>query len=82
LEPEHQEGFDKVCQRILGDLFGMFEASLFAPKTTNKAKCFLHVLHCLQGCNDGPKLSERIEEMPLAVLRAQGGVVDLVQLLS
>jgi hypothetical protein len=47
LEPEHQEGFDKVCQRILGNLFGMFEASLFAPKTTNKAKCFLHVLHCL-----------------------------------
>ncbi len=60
LEPEHQEGFDKVCQRILGDLFGMFEASLFAPKTTNKAKCFLHVLHCLPGCNDGPKLSARI----------------------
>jgi hypothetical protein len=82
LEPEHQEGVDKVCQRIVGDLFGMFEASLFAPKTTNRAHYFLHVLHYLQGCNDGPKLLERIEEMPLAVLRARGGAVDLVQLLS
>jgi hypothetical protein len=27
-------------------------------------------------------LSERIEEMPLAALRARGGVADLVQLLS
>jgi hypothetical protein len=82
LEQEHQEGFDRVCQRIVGDLFGMFEASLFAPKTTNRANYFLHVLHYLQGCNDGHKLSERIDEMPLAVLRARGGIVDLVQVLS
>jgi hypothetical protein len=60
----------------------MFETSLFPPKTTNRAKYFLYVLHYLQGCNDGPKLTERIEEMPLAVLRARGGVVDLVQVLS
>jgi hypothetical protein len=41
LESEHQQGFNKVCQRILGDLLGMFEASLFAPKTTTKSKFFL-----------------------------------------
>ena len=79
LEPEHQEGFDKVCQRIVGNLFGMFEASLlFAPKTTNRSKCFPRVFLCLQGCNNGPKLAERIEEMPLAVLPKRGSITDLM----
>ena len=60
----------------------MFEVALYSPKTTNRAKFFIHVLHYLQGCNAGPKLANRIREMPVAKLRARGGVLDLVQVLS
>jgi hypothetical protein len=81
LGAEHQQVFNKVCQRILGDLFGMFEAALLAPKTTTKAKFYLHVLHCLQG-GDGSKLTARIQEMPFDALQRRGGVIDLVQVLS
>jgi hypothetical protein len=38
LESEHHLVFDMVCQRILGDSFGMFEAALFAPRTTTRTK--------------------------------------------
>jgi hypothetical protein len=40
LSAEHQQGFNRVCQRILGDLLGMFEDALFLPKTTTRAKFF------------------------------------------
>jgi hypothetical protein len=59
----------------------MFEGALFAPKTTTRSKFFLHVLHYLQGVH-GSKFDERIEEMPLAVLRKRGGVIDLVHVLT
>jgi hypothetical protein len=81
LECEHQQGFNKVCQRILGDLLTMFEAALFAPKTTTRSKFFLHVLHYLQGVH-GSKFRERIQEMPVAALQKRGGVIDLVHVLS
>jgi hypothetical protein len=81
LHSDYQQGFNKVCQRIIGDLFGMFEAALFAPKTTTRAKFYLHVLRYLQGGNDS-KLTARIEEMPLALLRKRGGLIDVVQVLS
>jgi hypothetical protein len=77
LDSKHKDDFDKVCQRIVGDLFVMFKTSLFAPKTTNRAKYFLHVLHYLQGCNDGPKLTARIQDMPLPALRDRGGLLIL-----
>jgi hypothetical protein len=38
MELEHRQGFNKVCQRIEGDLFGIFEATLFAPNTTATRK--------------------------------------------
>jgi hypothetical protein len=81
LECEHQQGFNSVCQRILGDLLMMFEAAMFAPKTTTRSKFFLHVLHYLQGIH-GSKLAQRIQEMPVAALRKRGGVIDLVHVLS
>ena len=81
LEANHQRGFNEVCQRILGDLLGMFEESLFAPKTTTKSKFYLHVLHYLQGIN-GSRFTLRIQEMPLAALQKRSGVVDLVHVLS
>jgi hypothetical protein len=81
LECEHHQGFDNVCQQILGDLFEMFEVSLFAPKTTTQAKYFLHVLRYLQGCG-GSKFTTRIEQMPVAELRKRGGNICLVQVLS
>jgi hypothetical protein len=81
LESGHQQGFNEVCQRILGDLLRMFEVALFAPKTTTRSKYYLHVLHYLQGVN-GSKLIERIGEMPLAALRTRAGVIDLVHVLS
>jgi hypothetical protein len=79
LESERQQSFNKVCQHILGDLFGMFEAALFAPKTTTRANC-LHILHYLQG-GHGSKFTTRIQEMPLAVLQVRGRVIDLLQVL-
>jgi hypothetical protein len=81
LESQHHPVFDMVCQRILGDLLGMFEASLFAPKTTTRSKFYLHVLGYLQG-RHGSKFTERIQEMPLAALQTRGGLLDLVQVLS
>jgi hypothetical protein len=45
LASKHQQGFHKVCQRIIGGLLWMFEDVFFSPKTTTRAKCFLHVLH-------------------------------------
>jgi hypothetical protein len=40
LASKHQQGFNQVRQRILGDLFGMFEAALFTPKTITRAQFF------------------------------------------
>jgi hypothetical protein len=82
LASEHQQGFNQVCQRILGDLFGMFEDVLFSPKTTTRTKFFLHVLHYLQQGGNGLQFTVRIDELPLAVLQTRGGVLDLVQVLT
>jgi hypothetical protein len=66
LESKHQQGFKKVCQWILGDLFGMFEAALLAPKTTTGVQFCLLGLHYLQG-GHGSKFTARIQEMLLAL---------------
>lgn len=81
LESDHQQGFNKLFQRILGDLLGMFEAAQFALKTTASSKFFSHVLRGLQGVH-GSKLTERIQEMPLAALRTRAGVMHLEHVLS
>ena len=59
----------------------MFEASLFAPKTTTRAKFYWHLLGYLQG-GHGSKFMEKIQEMPVPALRTRGGLIDLVQVLS